>query len=350
MADDRWRDEEWRRGDDDRSRFGRQRYGQGGGYGSGEHRPYHENPESQSQWDDRSGYAQDRRRLGEGGSRQGGGWSSADQERNRGSFGGESWRGGYGEGWVGGGYGGGYLGGRGSSRSGYGYGSEGSRGGQDWIGAGAGEGWGGYGEGEGWAGRQEGYRGGSSYGGQGYGSQGYGGQGRQGYGGQGWRGYGEGWTGGRQEAGYGRGREQDRGWFDRAADEVSSWFGDEDAERRRRRDQERGHYGKGPRGYSRSDDRIREDVNDRLTDDWQIDASEIEVTVSNAEVTLNGTVTSREEKRRAEDIAENVSGVRHVQNNLRLQSSGTGLQSTEASTTTGAKIRQTGSSDTTAKR
>lgn len=140
-----------------------------------------------------------------------------------------------------------------------------------------------------------------------------------GYGGQGWRGYGEGWTGGRREAGYGRGREQDRSWFDRAADEFSSWFGDDDAERRRRRDHERGHYGKGPRGYSRSDERIREDVNDRLTDDWQIDASEIEVVVSNAEVTLNGTVTSREEKRRAEDLAENVSGVRHVQNNLRVQ-------------------------------
>jgi osmotically-inducible protein OsmY len=327
MADDRWRDEEWRRGDDDRHRFGRQRYSQGGGYGSGEHRPYHEDPESQSQWDDRSGFAQDhRRRFGEAGSRQG---YSGEQERNRSSFGGETWRGGYGEGWVGGGYGGGYLGGRGSSRGG------------------SGEGWGDYGEGEGWTGRQEGYRGGSFYGGQGYGGPGYG---RHGYGGQGWRGYGEGWTGGRREAGYGRGREQDRSWFDRAADEVSSWFGDEEAEHRRRRDQERGHYGKGPRGYSRSDDRIREDVNDRLTDDWQIDASEIEVTVSSGEVTLNGTVTGREEKRRAEDIAENVSGVRHVQNNLRLQSSGTGLPSTEASTTTGAKIRQAGSSDTTAKR
>jgi hypothetical protein len=50
-----------------------------------------------------------------------------------------------------------------------------------------------------------------------------------------------------------------------------------------------------------------------------VDATEIEVTVSDAEVTLTGTVTSREQRRRAEDIAESVSGVTHVQNNLRVK-------------------------------
>lgn len=84
-----------------------------------------------------------------------------------------------------------------------------------------------------------------------------------------------------------------------------------------------GHFGRGPRGYTRSDDRIREDVNDCLTDDWQLDATSIEVAVSGCEVTLTGTVGSREEKRRAEDIVENVSGVKHVQNNLRVQQSDT---------------------------
>jgi hypothetical protein len=79
------------------------------------------------------------------------------------------------------------------------------------------------------------------------------------------------------------------------------------------------HTGKGPKGYTRSDARIREDVCDRLTDDAQIDASEIDVKVSNCEVTLAGTVDNREEKRRAEDCAESVSGVRNVQNNIRVQ-------------------------------
>jgi hypothetical protein len=49
-----------------------------------------------------------------------------------------------------------------------------------------------------------------------------------------------------------------RGWWDRTSDEVSSWFGDEDAEQRRQRDAfERGHRGRGPKGYVRSDERIR---------------------------------------------------------------------------------------------
>ncbi|WP_205772530.1 BON domain-containing protein [Microvirga calopogonii] len=114
---------------------------------------------------------------------------------------------------------------------------------------------------------------------------------------------------------------EDRGFFERAGDEVRSWFGDEDAERRRERDmREAGmHRGRGPKGYQRSDARITEDVNDRLTEDPHIDASEIEVRVENREVTLTGTVNSRFEKRHAEDLAESVSGVTHVQNNLRVQ-------------------------------
>lgn len=91
------------------------------------------------------------------------------------------------------------------------------------------------------------------------------------------------------------------------------------------------HRGRGPRNYQRSDDRIREDVNERLSDDVRVDASEIEVTVQNREVTLTGTVRDRKEKRWAEDIVENVSGVAHVQNNLRVgQTQGTHRTGTEA--------------------
>lgn len=111
--------------------------------------------------------------------------------------------------------------------------------------------------------------------------------------------------------------DHERGFMEKASDEVASWFGDEEAEQRRRQDQR----GRGPRGYARSDERIREDVNDRLTDDWMIDATDIEVEVSDREVTLSGHVSSRSDKRRAEDLAENVSGVTHVQNNLRVKRS-----------------------------
>lgn len=112
---------------------------------------------------------------------------------------------------------------------------------------------------------------------------------------------------------------EERGWWDRAKDEVLSWTGDEGAERRRRMDETGSYYGRGPKGYTRSDERIREDINDRLTDDWLVDASDIEVTVLNGDVTLSGTVDSRQAKRRAEDCAESTSGVRNVQNNLHVQ-------------------------------
>jgi osmotically-inducible protein OsmY len=79
--------------------------------------------------------------------------------------------------------------------------------------------------------------------------------------------------------------------------------------------------GRGPRGYQRTDDRIREDVCERLTEDPWIDASDIEVTVRAAEVTLSGTVRERGDKRHAEDVAERVSGVREVRNNLRVTGS-----------------------------
>ena len=119
-----------------------------------------------------------------------------------------------------------------------------------------------------------------------------------------------------------RGSAADRGWWDRASDEVASWFGDEEAERRRRMDEQREQFrGRGPKGYRRSDERITEDVSDRLSDGY-LDASEIEVNVENAEVTLTGTVGSRRDKRLAEDIAESVSGVTHVENRLRVKQTG----------------------------
>jgi osmotically-inducible protein OsmY len=124
-----------------------------------------------------------------------------------------------------------------------------------------------------------------------------------------WDEFGAGYTGR-----YDRNRHE-RGWLERTGDEIASWFGDEDAERRRRED----HRGRGPAGYTRSDDRIREDANDALTDDWGVDARDVSVTVANGEVTLDGTVPSREQKRRAEDVVDDLSGVKHVQNNLRVK-------------------------------
>ena len=77
--------------------------------------------------------------------------------------------------------------------------------------------------------------------------------------------------------------------------------------------------GVGPRGYQRSDERILEDVNERLTEHGQIDASDVEVQVQNGEVSLRGTVENRRAKRLAEDIIDDIPGVNDIHNQLRVR-------------------------------
>jgi osmotically-inducible protein OsmY len=76
--------------------------------------------------------------------------------------------------------------------------------------------------------------------------------------------------------------------------------------------------GVGPRNYRRSDERIREEVCECLTDDPRINATNVDVTVKDGEVTLSGNVNSRDQKRRAEDLAESIGGVRDVLNSLKV--------------------------------
>lgn len=159
----------------------------------------------------------------------------------------------------------------------------------------------------------------------------------------------------------------DRDWADRASDEVRSWFA-EDAARQQRDDymrwegqspgaeweepnvapsphwarRERGGYwrqydgprsqyhGRSPKNYQRSDDRVREEICDAMTDDPMLDASDITVEVSHGEVTLGGTVSSRDQKRRAEDVADRISGVKDVTNQLRVSREANGHTQTAA--------------------
>jgi osmotically-inducible protein OsmY len=138
-------------------------------------------------------------------------------------------------------------------------------------------------------------------------------------------------------------RERDRGegggdFLQRAGERISSWFRGDNLMRGSREEddggarlyqadygrearwevRDRGHRGIGPKGYRRSDERINEEVHERLTDDPWLDASNIEVEVKDGEVTLTGHVDNREAKHRAERLVEDLSGVRHVQNNLRV--------------------------------
>lgn len=104
--------------------------------------------------------------------------------------------------------------------------------------------------------------------------------------------------------------------------------------------------GRGPKNYQRSDDRVREEICDCMTDDPLLDASEITVVVNNGEVVLSGTVTSRDQKRRAEDVAERISGVKDVTNQLRVSREANGHNHTAAPPVTQASGNGTPSKST----
>jgi osmotically-inducible protein OsmY len=77
--------------------------------------------------------------------------------------------------------------------------------------------------------------------------------------------------------------------------------------------------GRGPKNYRRSDERIKDDIIRNLTDDDFVDATDIDVQISNGEVTLTGTIDSRSAKRRVEELTESIRGVSNVENRLRVK-------------------------------
>lgn len=77
--------------------------------------------------------------------------------------------------------------------------------------------------------------------------------------------------------------------------------------------------GRGPKGYRRTDDMIKEDVSEALYRSSEVDASYIEVFVKDGHVTLKGTVDSRNQKKLAERTIENLAGVDDVYNELRIR-------------------------------
>jgi len=103
-------------------------------------------------------------------------------------------------------------------------------------------------------------------------------------------------------------RREPRSWMDDARDGLAGMFGT-----------------RGPGGPSRREERdyrhervVRAVIAGRLDHERGLDPSDIHITVTGSEVTLDGTVRSREEKRRAEDLVD-VRGITHVQNNLRVR-------------------------------
>lgn len=79
------------------------------------------------------------------------------------------------------------------------------------------------------------------------------------------------------------------------------------------------HRGHGPKGYSRTDERLREAICERLMEDPDIDAREITVQVKDGVVTLEGRVDTRLSKHIIEDLVDDCSGVKDIHNLIAVQ-------------------------------
>ena len=114
----------------------------------------------------------------------------------------------------------------------------------------------------------------------------------------------------RMNDGEGRRDDQPRSWMERAGEVFSG------GDHRRRDGDLRARRRRGP-----SDRVLWAVISERLEDARGLDLRDVDVVVEDAEVTLNGTVRHKADKRRIEDIAD-MDGVRHVQNNLRVHERG----------------------------
>ena len=77
-------------------------------------------------------------------------------------------------------------------------------------------------------------------------------------------------------------------------------------------------FGKGPKGYQRSDARVYEDICEALLNDPVIDATDIEIEVHDGIVTLRGAIDGRAMKKEVETCTEHIPGVKDVFNMINL--------------------------------
>jgi hypothetical protein len=78
------------------------------------------------------------------------------------------------------------------------------------------------------------------------------------------------------------------------------------------------YYGIGPKGYKRSDMRLKEEAYLLLNQDPILDSSSIQIDVLNNVIYLKGVVDSRRDKKRAEVLIEDIYGIEDVQNQLKI--------------------------------
>lgn len=84
---------------------------------------------------------------------------------------------------------------------------------------------------------------------------------------------------------------------------------------------DRGSLRTDPKGYTRSDERVRENVCEYLAHSG-LDVSDVSVSVADGRVTLEGTAPDRHTKHRIEDCTDACAGVQDVDNRIRVAGKG----------------------------
>jgi hypothetical protein len=96
----------------------------------------------------------------------------------------------------------------------------------------------------------------------------------------------------------------------------------------------------GPKGYTRSDDRLREDICERLMLANSVDSTEVTVTVKDGQVTLEGTVPNRRMKHTIEDLVDAAPGVQDIDNRIRVERGEAGSSSSGSCAASGGSTAQ----------
>ncbi len=115
------------------------------------------------------------------------------------------------------------------------------------------------------------------------------------------------------------GGDLERSWRSGGYGRHGSAYGGYGRELREREQLPQKFVGKGPRGYVRTDERIRDEVCELLTQSDDVDATDIEVSVEHGVVTLLGSVDDRGQRRAAAEAAEAARGVKDVQIQIRVR-------------------------------
>jgi hypothetical protein len=77
---------------------------------------------------------------------------------------------------------------------------------------------------------------------------------------------------------------------------------------------------RGPKGYQRSDERLKEDISERLMSmGHYVDASDVSVEVKDGKVSLEGSVPERRMKHAIEDLVDDCMGVKDIDNRVRVK-------------------------------